>query len=168
MIENLPKNRVFSVASKYVYMTPKGLRKLEEELEYLRSVKRHEIAQCLREATEEGGELGENVAYEIAKAEQAFLEGRIRDIEERLAQALLIEPSALTDVAQIGSTVIIQEDGGEPEVYTIVGASEANPREKIITYQSPLGQALLNHHAGEEVIVKAPAGEMRFRIIKVN
>lgn len=156
------------MASKYIYMTLKGLSKLEEELEYLRLVKRREIAQRLREATEEGGELEENAAYEITKTEQAFLEGRIKDIEERLAQALLIEPGSSTDVAQIGSTVIIQEDGGEPEVYTIAGASEANPREKIITYQSPLGQALLNHRAGEEVIVKTPAGELRFRIIKVN
>ena len=168
MIENLPKNGVSSMASKYVYMTSKGLRKLEEELEYLRLVKRREIAQYLREATEDGGEIEENAAYDIAKTEQAFLEGRINDIEKRLAQALLIEPGAPTDVAQIGSTVIIQEDGGELEVYTIAGASEANPREKIITYQSPLGQALLNQHAGKEVIVKAPAGELRFRIIKVN
>lgn len=156
------------MASKYIYMTMKGLSKLEEELDYLRLVKRREIAQRLREATEEGGELEENAAYEITKTEQAFLEGRIKDIEERLAQALLIEPGSSTDVAQIGSTVVIQEDDGEPEVYTIAGASEANPREKIITYQSPLGQALLNHRAGEEVIVKTPAGELRFRIIKVN
>jgi transcription elongation factor GreA len=159
---------VVSVAYKYIYMTSKGLRKLEEELEYLRLVKRHEIAQRLREATEEGGELEENFAYEIAKTEQSFVEGRIKDIEERLAQALLIEPGAPSDVAQIGSTVIIQEDGGEPEAYTIVGASEGNPREKTITYLSPLGQALLNHHAGEKVIVKTPAGMLRFRIIKVN
>ena len=159
---------MFSVAYKYIYMTSKGLRKLEEELEYLRLVKRHEIAQRLREATEEGGEIEENFAYEIAKTEQSFVEGRIKDIEERLAQALLIEPGAPSDVVQIGSTVIIQEDGGEPEAYTIAGASEGNPREKTITYLSPLGQALLNHHAGEKVTVKTPAGVLRFRIIKVN
>jgi len=156
------------MASKYIYMTPKGLKKLEEELEHLRSVKRREIAQRLHEATGEGGELEENAAYEVAKMEQAFLEGRIMEIEVRLARALLIEPSGPTDVAQISSTVVIQEDGCEPEVYMIVGAAEANPRENFISYESPLGQALLNHHAGDEVLVKAPAGERRVRIIKVN
>ncbi|HEY46429.1 MAG: transcription elongation factor GreA [Anaerolineae bacterium SM23_ 63] len=156
------------MAHKYIYLTPQGLKKLEDELELLRSVKRHEVAQRLHEAIEEGGELEENAAYEVAKTEQAFLEGRIREIEEKLGQAIVIEPSAPTDEAQIGSTVIVQENGGNPEAYTIVGASEAKPKEGLISYQSPLGQALLNKHAGEEVFVKAPAGELRFRIIKVN
>ncbi len=156
------------MAHKYIYITPQGLKKLEDELELLRSVKRHEVAQHLHEAIEEGGELEENAAYEVAKTEQAFLEGRIREIEEKLGLAILIEPGTSTDEAQIGSTVIVQENGGHPEVYTIVGASEANPKEGLISYQSPLGQALLNKHEGEEVLVKAPAGELRFRIIKVN
>lgn len=156
------------MASKYIYITPRGLKKLEEELEFLQSVMRHEVAQRLHEAIEEGGELEENAAYEVAKTEQAFLEGRIREIKEKLGRALLIEPSGPTDEAQIGSTVTIQENDGNPEVYTIVGASEANPKDGLISYQSPLGQALLSKHAGEEVSVKAPSGELRFRIIKVN
>jgi transcription elongation factor GreA len=162
------QNGVASVANKYIYMTPQGLKKLEDELGYLRSVKRYEVAQRLHEAIEEGGELEENAAYEVAKTEQAFLEGRIREIEEKLSRAITIEPGGPTDVAQIGSTVIVQENGGDPEIYTIVGASEANSREGLISYESPLGQALLSKHAGEEVFVKAPAGELRFRIIKVN
>ena len=156
------------MAYKHIYITPQGFKKLENELELLRSVKRHELAQRLHEAIEEGGELEENAAYEVAKIEQAFLEGRIREIEVKLGLAILIEPSGPTDEAQIGSTVIVQENGGNPEVYTIVGASEANPKEGLISYQSPLGQALLTKHAGEEVFVKAPTGELHFRIIKVN
>jgi transcription elongation factor GreA len=153
---------------KFIYLTPQGLKKLEDELEHLRTVRRYEVAQRLHEAIEEGGELEENAAYEVAKNEQAFLEGRIREIEDKLCRARIIEPSSLTDIAQIGSTVIVQENGGNPEVYTIVGASEANPKVGLISYQSPLGEALLSKHAGEEVSVKAPAGELRFRIIKVN
>lgn len=156
------------MAHKHIYITPQGLKKLEDELELLRSVKRHELAQRLHEAVDEGGELEENAAYEVAKTEQAFLEGRIKAIVEKLGLAILIEPSALTDEIQIGSSVIVQENGGNPEVFTMVGASEANPKEGLISYESPLGQALLSKHAGEEVIVKAPAGELRFRIIKVN
>ena len=153
---------------KYIYITPQGLKKLEDELTFLRTVKRHEVAQRLHEAIEEGGELDENAAYEVAKTEQSFLEGRIRDIEDKLCRAWIIEPGGVTDVAQIGSTVTVQENGGNPEVYKIVGAFEANPKQGLISYQSPLGQALLNKHAGEEICVKAPAGELRFRIIKVN
>jgi transcription elongation factor GreA len=156
------------MAHKHIYLTPQGFKKLEKELELLRSVKRHELAQRLHEAIEEGGELDENAAYEVAKTEQAFLEGRINAIIEKLGRAILIEPGALTDEVQIGSTVMIQENDGNPEVFTIVGASEANPKEGLISYESPLGQALLNKHAGEDVIVKAPIGELRFSIIKVN
>jgi transcription elongation factor GreA len=156
------------VAHKYIYITPQGLKKLEDELEFLRSTKRYEVAQRLHEAIEEGDELEENAAYEVAKTEQAFLEGRIREIEEKLSRAIIIEPSGPADIAQIGSTVVIQENGGNPEVYTIVGASEANPREGLISYESPLGQALLSKHAGDEIFVKAPAGVLRFHIIKVN
>jgi transcription elongation factor GreA len=156
------------MAHKHIYLTPQGFKKLENELELLRSVKRHELAQRLHEAIEDGGELEENAAYEVAKIEQAFLEGRINAIVEKLGRAILVEPGTLIDEVQIGSTVIVQENGGNPEVFTIVGASEANPKEGLISYESPLGQALLNKHAGEDVIVKAPAGELRFRIIKVN
>lgn len=156
------------MANRYIYVTPQGLKKLEDELEFLRSVKRYEVAQRLHEAIEEGGELEENAAYEVAKTEQAFLEGRIREIEEKLSRAIIIEPGVPTGVAQIGSTVIVQENGGDPEVYTIVGASEANSREGLISYESPLGQALISKHAGDEISVKAPVGELRFRIIKVS
>jgi transcription elongation factor GreA len=150
-----------------VYVTPEGLKKLEDELEHLRTVKRQEVAQRLHEAMEDG-ELIENAEYEAAKNEQAFVEGRILELEHMLAQAQVIEPGKSTGVVGIGSTVVIQEDGKPAETYTIVGAAEANPRDGLISNESPMGQALLDHKAGEDVDVRAPAGTLRFRIVKIK
>ena len=150
-----------------VYVTHEGLKKLEDELEHLRTVKRQEVAQRLHEAME-GGELIENAEYEAAKNEQAFVEGRILELEHMLAQAQVIEPGKSTGVVGIGSTVVIQENGKGSETYTIVGAAEANPRDGLISNESPLGQALLDHKAGDEVEVRAPAGTLRFRIVKIK
>ena len=150
-----------------VYVTPEGLKKLEDELEHLRTVKRQEVAQRLHEAMEDG-ELIENAEYEAAKNEQAFVEGRILELEHMLAQAQVIEPGKSTGVVGIGSTVVIQEDGKPAETYTIVGAAEANPRDGLISNESPLGQALLDHKPGDDVDVRAPAGTLRFRIVKIK
>ncbi len=150
-----------------VYVTQEGLKKLEEELEHLRTVKRQEVAQRLHEAMEDG-ELIENAEYEAAKNEQAFVEGRILELEHMLAQAQVIEPGKSTGVVGIGSTVVIQEDGKTSETYTIVGAAEANPRDGLISNESPLGQALLDHKAGDDVEVRAPAGTLRFRIVRIK
>jgi transcription elongation factor GreA len=150
-----------------VYVTPEGLKKLEDELEHLRTVKRQEVAQRLHEAMEDG-ELIENAEYEAAKNEQAFVEGRILELEHMLAQAQVIEPGKSTGVVGIGSTVVIQEDSKPAETYTIVGAAEANPREGLISNESPLGQALLDHKVGDDVDVRAPAGTLRFRIVKIK
>jgi len=150
-----------------VYVTPEGLKKLEDELEHLRTVKRQEVAQRLHEAMEDG-ELIENAEYEAAKNEQAFVEGRILELEHMLAQAQVIEPGKSTGVVGIGSTVVIQEDGKPAETYTIVGAAEANPRDGLISNESPMGQALLDHKTGDDVDVRAPAGTLRFRIVKIK
>ena len=151
-----------------VYLTPEGLKKHEEELEHLRTVKRLEVAQRLHEAMEDG-ELIENAEYEAAKNEQAFVEGRILELEHMLAQAQLIEPGQSKDVVRIGSTVVVQEDGnGGSETYTIVGVAEANPREGLISNESPLGVSLLDHKVGDSVDVKAPAGVLRFRVVKIK
>lgn len=149
------------------YITPDGLKKLEEELDHLRKVKRQEVAQRLHEAMEDG-ELIENAEYEAAKNEQAFVEGRILELEHMLAQAQVIEPGRSTGVVGIGSTVVIQEDGKPSETYTIVGAAEANPREGLISNESPIGQALLDHKVGDDVDVRAPAGTLHFRIVKIK
>lgn len=152
------------------FLTKEGYQKLQEELDYLRTVKRQEVANRLHEAME-GGELIENAEYEAAKNEQAFVEGRIQELEMILASARIIEETDKKDkrgLIQVGSTVVIQEEGGEPERYTIVGAAEANPREGRISNESPIGKALLNRRAGEEVTVEAPGGTFKVKIVKVE
>ena len=149
------------------YLTRQGYDKLQEELDYLRTVKRQEVAARLHEAME-GGELIEDAEYEAAKNEQAFVEGRIQELEVLLANARVIEEKGKMDVAQVAATVTIQEDDNAPEVYTIVGPAEANPREGRISHESPLGRALLNHRAGDVVHVDAPDGSFRVRVVKVE
>ncbi len=150
------------------FLTRDGYRKLQDELDYLRTYKRQEIAERLHEAMD-GGELIENAEYEAAKNEQAFVEGRIKELEILLAMARVIdETPPAADVVQVGSTVTIQEEGLEPEQYTIVGAAEANPAAGRISNESPLGKALLNRKIGEKVQVDAPAGTFVVSILKVE
>jgi len=149
------------------YLTRQGYQKLQEELDFLRTVKRQEVAARLHEAME-GGELIEDAEYEAAKNEQAFVEGRIQELEMLLANARVIEETGGTDVVQIAAKVTIQEDDNDPEIYTIVGPAEANPREGRVSNESPLGRALMDHHAGDKVTVHAPGGAFTVRIIKVQ
>jgi len=149
------------------YLTPEGYKKLLEELEYLRTVKRQEVAQRLHDALAEGGDLIENAEYEAAKNEQAFVEGRIQELEYILANARIVEGGTSGEV-EIGSRVVVEYEDGTKETYTIVGAAEASPREGLISNESPLGQALLGKKAGEEVEVKAPTGSFKVRILKVE
>jgi transcription elongation factor GreA len=155
------------MAGNVVYVTSKGLKKLKEELEFLRTVKRKEVAQRLHEAMEDG-ELIENAEYEAAKNEQAFVEGRILELDHLIAQAKVIERGKSKDRVQIGSTVTVKEDRKKPEVFTIVGAAEANPKEGLISNESPLGRALLDHKVGDKVEVQAPAGTLQFSIVKIK
>ncbi len=149
------------------FLTKEGFQKLQDELEHLRTVKRQEVADRLHEAME-GGELIENAEYEAAKNEQAFVEGRIQELETLLASARVIEEEKEknhhANVVEIGSTVTIQEQGYDAEAYTIVGAAEANPREGKISHESPLGSALMGRKVGDKVRVAAPAGELVFKI----
>ena len=149
------------------YLTREGYQKLQEELEYLRKVKRQEVANRLHEAME-GGELIEDAEYEAAKNEQAFIEGRIQDLEILLANARVIEGKSKTDVVQVGTTVTVKENGNEPEIYTIVGPAEANPRCGKISNESPLGRALIDRREGEKVEVEAPGGRFTVQIVKVE
>jgi len=138
------------------FLTREGYQKLQEELEHLRTTKREEIAARLREAAD-GEDLIENAEYEAAKNEQAFVEGRIKDLELLLATAKIIEEPKASESVQVGSKVTIQEVGSKTkDVYEIVGAAEANPMEGHISNESPLGKALLGHKAGEMVTVEAP------------
>jgi len=151
------------------FLTKEGFEKLQDELDYLRKVKRQEVADRLHEAME-GGELIENAEYEAAKNEQAFVEGRIQELEMLLATARVIEDDKKkrAESIQVGSTVTIQEDGSDEETYTIVGAAEANPREGKISNESPMGKAILNHRAGDEVQVETPDGSYTIRIVKIG
>jgi transcription elongation factor GreA len=149
------------------YLTRQGYQKLQEELDHLRTVKRHEVAERLHEAME-GGELIEDAEYEAAKNEQAFVEGRIQELEMLLANARVIEETGTKDVVQIAARVTIREGDNDPEIYTIVGPAEANPREGRVSNESPLGRALMDHRAGDQVTVNAPGGSFSVSIIKVE
>lgn len=151
------------------FLTKEGFQKLQDELDHLRTVKRQEVAERLHEAME-GGELIENAEYEAAKNEQAFVEGRIQEVDMILATARLIEENGKSKegLAQIGSTVTIEEDGAPAETYTIVGVAEANPREGKISNESPIGKAVLGHKAGETLQVEAPGGHFKVKIVKVK
>ena len=149
------------------YLTREGFERLQQELDYLRSEKRIEVAERLREALEDG-ELIENAELEAAKNEQSFVEGRIKELEMLLSNAHLIDETKTTDHVQVGSKVKVQEAGLEPEEYVIVGAAEADPRLGRISNESPLGKALLNHKAGDTVKVEAPGGEFEIEILSVG
>jgi len=149
------------------YLTRQGYQKLQEELEYLRTTKRHEVAERLHEAME-GGELIEDAEYEAAKNEQAFVEGRIQELEILLANARIIDETGHREVVQVAAKVTIQEDDNDPETYVIVGPAEANPRVGRISNESPLGRALMDHRAGDLVKVDAPGGSFHVKILKVE
>ena len=152
------------------FLTKEGFKKLQEELEHLRNVKRQEVAERLHEALE-GGELIENAEYEAAKNEQAFVEGRIQELDALLASAHVIEDEhkgKKHDIISIGSKVTIKEGNYEAETFTIVGAVEANPREGKISNESPIGKAILNHKVGETVKVETPGGTYNVKILKIG
>ena len=152
------------------FLTPSGYQKLQDELEQLRTVKRQEVAARLREAMEDGGDMGVDLdaEYEAAKNEQAFVEGRIQELEILLANAQVIENSGKREVVDVGATVTIKEGRSQAEVYTVVGRAEANPREGRISNESPLGRAILDHRAGDKVDVEAPGGSFTVKIVKVE
>lgn len=150
------------------FLTREGFDKLQKELDYLRVDKRKEVADRLHSAIEESNRLSEDPEYEAAKNEQSFVEGRIRELELILAQARLIDEESVFSHVQVGATVTIQENGGAPEVYTIVGAAEANPREGLISNESPLGRALMDHKVGDLVTVNAPSGSFKVKITAIE
>ncbi len=150
------------------FLTKEGYQKLQEELDYLRTAKRQDVANRLHEAME-GGELIENAEYEAAKNEQAFVEGRIQELDMLLATAKIIEANGKKkgDMVQLGSKVTIKEGSFEAETFTIVGVAEANPREGKISNESPIGKSILNRKVGETVKVETPGGTYNVKILKV-
>ena len=151
------------------YLTQEGMESLEKRLNYLTKVRRPEIAERLRQALEDGGELTENTEYEDAKNEQAFIEGEIVRIDRILRNAKLIEATGDTNKVHIGSVVKVKEKGTDDvEEYRLVGAAEANPREGKISTESPLGKALLGSKVGDKVKIKAPDGDITFVIQEIG
>jgi transcription elongation factor GreA len=152
-----------------VYLTPEGKEQLEQELDDLVNNKRHRLAERLHFAIKQG-DLSENADYIQAKEEQAFLEGRILDLQQLLRNAVLIEMGGSKDGrVRIGSEVTVSEVGyDETETYYLVGPAEADPAKGRISHESPLGTALLGHKVGDKVSVKAPAGEIDFKIVKIS
>lgn len=149
------------------FLTAQGYQRLQDELSHLRTTKRQEVADRLHEAME-GGELIEDAEYEAAKNEQAFVEGRIQELEILLANARVIDENNKHEKIDVGARVIVQEDGLEPESYIIVGPAEASPRDGRISNESPLGRALMNHEAGDRVKVEAPGGSFEVLVVKVE
>ncbi len=149
------------------YLTPEGKRKLEDELAHLSTTKRQELAQRLHVAVRQG-DLSENADYIQAKEEQAFVEGRIKDIQAMLRNVVLIEAQS-GGVIRIGSKITVAEDGlDDLETFMMVGAAEADPTQGRISHVSPLGQALMGKKVGDKVTIQAPAGEMVFKIVEIE
>jgi len=150
-------------------LTPAGKAKLQEELAELKGPRREEIARRLKSAIEMG-DLSENADYHAAKEDQGFIEGRIQQIEAILYSATLVEESEInTSIVQIGNTVTVQEENEPEETFIIVGANEANPRERKISYESPMGSALMGHKKGQTVEVVLPNNSiLKIKILKIE
>jgi len=154
---------------KEIVLTPSGLKRIEQELEHLRTVHRREVADRIRDS-KQFGELSENSEYEDAKTEQAFVEGRILELKRVLQNAHVIEEDEIhTDVVGVGSRVTVRDTETDDEwEYTIVGSVEADPSESRISNESPVGEALMDKKVGDIVDVQTPAGAARYEIVKIG
>lgn len=149
-----------------MYLTPEGAEKLRAELKELTGPRREELSRRLRSAIQMG-DLSENADYHKAKEDQAFLEGRIQEIEAVLRTAVIVEKRK-SDVVTVGSTVTVQEENFDPETYYVVGAKEADPRSGKISNESPIGRALMDHKVGDVVEAETPGGKLKFKILKIE
>jgi transcription elongation factor GreA len=149
------------------YLTAEGMSRIQAELEELKGPRRQDLAKRLRSAIQMG-DLSENADYHKAKEDQAFLEGRIQELEYLLKNAVVIEKNATSDVVGLGNHVTIQEGDSPAETYHVVGAKEADPRNGKISNESPIGMALADHRVGDVVEVSTPGGILRFKILKIE
>lgn len=150
-------------------LTLEGLNKLEKELGYLKTVRRREVAERIKQALE-FGDITENSEYDDAKNEQGFIEGRILALEKILRNARVIDEQGVNlEEVGLGSKVsLLDLDTGEELDYTIVGSTEADPSQFKISNESPVGKALLGRKAGEEVAVNVPVGTLHYRVTAIN
>ncbi len=150
------------------YLTSEGETRLRAELAELTGPAREELAKRLRAAIQQG-DLSENADYHKAKEDQAFMEGRIQELEHILRNATIIEENhGKRDRVDIGARITVQEDGYPPETYRLVGATEADPRNGNISNESPIGQALIGHTVGDQVVVETPGGEIYLKILEIE
>jgi transcription elongation factor GreA len=158
-----------SQTKKEFLLTEEGLEKIKQELELLKTQKRHEVAQRLKEAISQG-DLSENSEYDAAKEEQAFIETRIVTLENIIRNAKLISPENQDkNVVHVGSKVTIQElPDGDTETYTIVGTAESDPFSGKISNESPIGAELIGKKVGETIQVPAPSGAIQFKVVQIN
>lgn len=156
------------IQKKEVLLTEEGLIKVKEELEYLKTQKRHQVAQRLKEAISQG-DLSENSEYDAAKEEQAFVESRIIALENMVRNAKIIDQNGDKNFVCVGAKVTIQEmPDGEVETYTIVGSAESDPLSQKISNESPIGSTLIGKRVGDIVNVPAPDGTIQFKILKIE
>lgn len=151
-------------------LTRRGADKLKEELHRLKTVERHAVIQAIAEARAQG-DLSENAEYEAAKDKQGFIEGRIQEIEGKLAAAQIIDPASLDAGGRVvfGSTVDLEEESaGEEVTYQIVGEDEADLKLGLISIGSPIARAMIGKEAGEVAEVQAPGGLKRYEILEVR
>lgn len=150
------------------YLTAEGAAKLKEELERLVGVERQALARRLRDAVSQG-DLSENADYHKAKEDQGFLEGRIQELQYLLKNAIIVEShSGLREIVDIGASVTVQEEDFDPEVYFLVGAKEADSRNRKISNESPVGKALMGKRVGDIVTIETPGGQMQMKILKIE
>jgi len=149
------------------YLTTEGAARLKAELAELSGPRREELAARLRSAIQMG-DLSENADYHKAKEDQGFLEGRIQELEYILGNAIIIEDNDNKDVVSIGSHVTIQEEDFPEETYHLVGSTEADPSKGMISHESPIGKALMEHKVGETVEAETPGGVIKFKILKID
>ncbi|MGM0549132.1 MAG: transcription elongation factor GreA [Bacillota bacterium] len=152
-----------------VMLTEEGFEKLEQELEYLETEKRREVAKRIKVARE-FGDISENSEYDDAKNEQAFVEGRIQEIKNMLSNAHVVKDDEVTDKkVNLGTTVMLNDlDNDEQISYTLVGSAEADPLNYKISNESPIGKAILGHAIGDQVKVDTPGGEVNYEIISIK
>jgi transcription elongation factor GreA len=157
------------VIDREIILTPEGLQRLKEEIEYLSSVKRDEVADRIR-AARDFGDISENSEYEDAKNEQAMLEARIYALEERLRGAIVIDSDSIsTDTVGVGTKVTLQDmQAGDVIQYSIVGSSEADPAALRLSNESPVGRAIIGHKPGDKVTVIVPRGAKKFKVLAIE
>jgi transcription elongation factor GreA len=153
---------------KVVYLTPEGKQRFAAELHELQTVRRHQVEEQIRSA-KEFADTVDNAEYDEAKQEQAFVEGRIQELERLLSTAKLIEqPTTKGDYVRMGSHIKVSDADGEEETYYLVGSHEADPRRGLVSNESPIGRALIGKRVGDEVTVVAPAGSFTLKILEIS